>query len=169
MPSIGSYHNKLICVLKSNPSIAHPAMSEDTPVVFSCAYITPETRLEFEELLGKGEVKSSQPKRKAEGEIEDSPIEPSYPLKVPDGATEEDMRKLAVCQRAGAHSEAVRLLCEDVEYVDLVIRAHMKNDECDVVRVCLACKRNFETWNYGIDMCNSCEDAFLALTTEAEE
>ncbi len=144
-------------------------MTEDAPVVFSCSHITPESKLGFEELLGKGEVKSSQPKRKAEdGEIEDSPITQDYPLKVPRKIPKAEIRETARQQRERSEQMAFQLLRSPSNvYVEAVVALFLQNNPKELIEiVCICCHEDFDTWDENATVCASCEDAFLALVEE---
>jgi hypothetical protein len=137
---------------------------------FSTSNITPEAKLEFEEMLGKGEKKSSQPKRKSgEGEIEDVPIDDDYPLKVPKFATKAQIKQKAEEQRETKKVAAVALVTSDKHggYIEAVLDCFMGLcDTPEIVKECVACKTQWTTWESSFTLCSECEDAFLALVTE---
>lgn len=132
---------------------------------FSGTYMTTKARLLFEEALGRGEMKSSQPKRKMEeGEIEDEPINNDYPLKVPRGATKEEMRQKAEEQMHERVAKARDILYADGDYSVAVMNAYMQKHPARTASgACVCCACFFETWNLDDDVCPRCEDEFLKL------
>jgi len=122
------------------------------------------------ELLGKGDYKSSQPKRKQEdGEIEDSPIDNDYPLKVPRTATKEEVRDKAREQREKTLNKACELVRNEdfIYYADAVIDVYLaRGDTEEYNKECVTCHSIWTTWNSSFTLCNECEEAFLALVTD---
>lgn len=134
-------------------------------VNFSGANITIESKLEFEELLGKGETKSSQPKRAAEeGEIEDEPIKQDYPNKTRRMATRMDIKRKIEEQREISRGLAKNLLLsDDYHYTRIVMEYFLdRSKEAGVYQQrCVACEEDWATWDESFRICRECEESFL--------